>query len=418
MVCEPEARFDGDMNTEGSTNTEEQPSSPPPPPPSGEWKAGFDRFGTLRRSTTDRKLAGVCGGIAEHFNIDATLVRILFVLFAFFGGGGLLAYLVIWLVTPSADNQSDPWGNTVRAAAVVIVLLLAVLSLVSGDVWGDNSLWMLIPLGILALIGLGIYALWTMVSSSTPAPPQQPQYAAPTVYAEAPTHSAPTSYAAPPVATAPMAPAPAPKPKPTGTLLFWPTMALIAIASGILGIYDHTHSVSPVTYVILALAIIGVMTTVGAFAGRPGGLVPVGILTVLALAVVSTIYAGFGAVNPRFVETTLTPTQASQIKDVYEKQTGSFTLDLSQVQDPEALIGRTIAVNTRAGVVNVELPPQVPIKVVASVEGFGAIEMDGIREDSRSGFQPRYSYQTPGTDASKTLTLFLNTKYGVINVWH
>ena len=51
-------------------------------------------------STTDKKIGGVCGGIADYFDIDPLLVRILF-LFLFFGlGTGLLLYLVIWLVAP------------------------------------------------------------------------------------------------------------------------------------------------------------------------------------------------------------------------------------------------------------------------------------------------------------------------------
>jgi phage shock protein PspC (stress-responsive transcriptional regulator) len=54
----------------------------------------------LYRSTTDRKIAGVCGGIGEHFGLDPTLVRVLFVLAAVFAGGGILAYIILWLVIP------------------------------------------------------------------------------------------------------------------------------------------------------------------------------------------------------------------------------------------------------------------------------------------------------------------------------
>ncbi len=54
----------------------------------------------LYRSPTDKKLAGVCGGIAEYFNIDATLVRLAWVLFSLMGGGGLLAYIIAALIMP------------------------------------------------------------------------------------------------------------------------------------------------------------------------------------------------------------------------------------------------------------------------------------------------------------------------------
>ncbi len=54
----------------------------------------------IYRSRLDRKLAGVCGGIAEYFDIDPSLVRIVFVLLAFFNGFGVLAYLICWIVLP------------------------------------------------------------------------------------------------------------------------------------------------------------------------------------------------------------------------------------------------------------------------------------------------------------------------------
>ena len=48
----------------------------------------------LTKSSADRKLAGVCGGIAEYFDIDPTIVRIAWVLFCCLGGSGLLAYII------------------------------------------------------------------------------------------------------------------------------------------------------------------------------------------------------------------------------------------------------------------------------------------------------------------------------------
>lgn len=52
----------------------------------------------FKLSTTDKKLAGVCGGIADYMNIDATLVRAAFILLTLFTGVGLIAYLVLWLL--------------------------------------------------------------------------------------------------------------------------------------------------------------------------------------------------------------------------------------------------------------------------------------------------------------------------------
>ena len=54
----------------------------------------------LQRSAEDRWLLGVCGGLAEYFGVDATLVRVLFVLFSFAVGGGIFLYLILWIVMP------------------------------------------------------------------------------------------------------------------------------------------------------------------------------------------------------------------------------------------------------------------------------------------------------------------------------
>ena len=54
----------------------------------------------LTLSVTDKKIAGVCGGIAEYFGIDANMVRLIAVLLALFGGSGLLIYVVAWIMMP------------------------------------------------------------------------------------------------------------------------------------------------------------------------------------------------------------------------------------------------------------------------------------------------------------------------------
>lgn len=54
----------------------------------------------LTKSSTEKKLAGVCGGIAEYANIDPTIVRLIWVAFSLAGGAGLLAYIVAALIIP------------------------------------------------------------------------------------------------------------------------------------------------------------------------------------------------------------------------------------------------------------------------------------------------------------------------------
>jgi phage shock protein C len=55
-------------------------------------------------------VAGVCGGMAEYFNVDVTLIRILFVVLTVFGGAGLVLYLAMWILVPDA-SKAPPAGT-------------------------------------------------------------------------------------------------------------------------------------------------------------------------------------------------------------------------------------------------------------------------------------------------------------------
>ena len=54
----------------------------------------------LYRSRTNRMLAGVCGGLAQYFNTDVTLIRVLFVALTVLAGDGPLLYLAMWIIVP------------------------------------------------------------------------------------------------------------------------------------------------------------------------------------------------------------------------------------------------------------------------------------------------------------------------------
>ncbi|HEX2088810.1 MAG TPA: PspC domain-containing protein [Actinomycetota bacterium] len=75
----------------------------------------------LTRSETDKRIAGVCGGIAEYFGVDATLVRIVFVVLALLEGVGILLYVVLWIVLPKGspvpvDSQTHRRQSALRIA--------------------------------------------------------------------------------------------------------------------------------------------------------------------------------------------------------------------------------------------------------------------------------------------------------------
>ena len=66
----------------------------------------------LYRSRSERMIAGVCGGIGQYLNVDPTLIRLLFVLAAFAGGPGFLAYLILAIVVPEEPPEVQPPPET------------------------------------------------------------------------------------------------------------------------------------------------------------------------------------------------------------------------------------------------------------------------------------------------------------------
>ena len=60
----------------------------------------------LVRNVQDKKIAGVCAGLADYLDMDQTLVRAIWILFTLLGGSGILAYLILWLIMPEAGTEA------------------------------------------------------------------------------------------------------------------------------------------------------------------------------------------------------------------------------------------------------------------------------------------------------------------------
>jgi phage shock protein C len=58
----------------------------------------------LYRSKKERMIAGVCGGVADYFNIDPVVARIIFVVLGLGWGGGFLLYLIMWIIVPEEPS--------------------------------------------------------------------------------------------------------------------------------------------------------------------------------------------------------------------------------------------------------------------------------------------------------------------------
>lgn len=58
----------------------------------------------LMRSGRDQKIGGVCAGVAHYFNIDPTIVRVIWGVLAFCYGAGIVAYLILWAIAPVSNE--------------------------------------------------------------------------------------------------------------------------------------------------------------------------------------------------------------------------------------------------------------------------------------------------------------------------
>lgn len=120
----------------------------------------------LLRSHDDRKIWGVAGGLAEHVGFNPTLVRIFFVVTLFFGGAGLLAYLVLAVALPEDDGTGHPAPESVwsRLGKVLLVCVLVAVGLFVASALVVVSAWVtatghgtVIAIAVIVL-GLGLIA--------------------------------------------------------------------------------------------------------------------------------------------------------------------------------------------------------------------------------------------------------------------
>lgn len=68
----------------------------------------------LYRSSTNKVLGGVCAGLGNFFAIDPVLIRIIFIFFLVFGGGGLLVYIILWLIIPSEISGGEITDKNIK----------------------------------------------------------------------------------------------------------------------------------------------------------------------------------------------------------------------------------------------------------------------------------------------------------------
>ncbi|QIK65462.1 PspC domain-containing protein [Nocardioides sp. HDW12B] len=390
------------------------PAGPPPPPPSssggpapgwhdnGHWRSEhLSDYRLLRRSHDDKKVAGVAGGVARHLDVDPTIVRVLFVVSIFFGGAGLLVYAVLWLVVP--DDTTGRSALSVRDATrnviVISVLVLGVI-LALGDTFDGGSIsWP--PLVVIAVVTL----VWLMARDRREERRSGPDTATPS--------TAGSGTGAPGWSGATYTPAPAapraPRRRRRGPLLFGATLALGALALGVLGLVEASGvTVVDGAYPALALTVVGLMLVLGSVYGRPGGLVLLGIASCLALAAVSVT-------QPRFDgdrDLTVAPTSAEELDSAYTVPAGRIAVDLTDVDDLGALDGRRLDLSANAGEILVTVPEGLTVELDADVAYGGAVDWpDGTRGGWGFGLDRRF-----GDADDPTITIDADLDFGHIEL--
>jgi phage shock protein PspC (stress-responsive transcriptional regulator) len=352
-----------------TVNDTESPASPPPP---------YRRPERLTRSTSDKVVAGVAGGLGNYFGIDPVVFRIAFVVLALAGGSGVLLYLLAWLVVPDDRGHAalSRFGHERNQKLLAAVLagggLLILLDQLTSRGDGD------IPVG-LVLVGIGALVLWSRRDHDGggddhrpgPPPPVAPR---PQVEPGEPVEPVePTaSFAATTETAVPLAPPAArvktPKPR---SVLVPVTLSLLAILAGGLGL----AGVSAATGVALALLVTGVALMVGAWRGRAKWLIPLGLVLAVALAAASVIDV---PVRGGSGDVTFRPLTVSDVHTPYRLAAGNLVVDLSALHLDGATL--TVVASVAAGHLDVIVPAGAAVQVDAHA-GAGDLDLLGRHWD-------------------------------------
>lgn len=354
---------------------------PPPPPPQGAFAA---RYGLIR-PRSGRYLAGVSGAVARATNTDPVLWRVLFVVLAFFGGFGLLAYLVLWLGTPADGDTASPVeavfgrGRSSTSATVTVIAGVITVLILTRTLGGDGwpTAWALV-----ALVVIGVIVFYAMPRRDNPQAPVQ--YTAPPAYppqapvpgeeATVPTGYQPAfaphgPYAPTPPPAPPLPPLKPPKPPKESSRLGGLILSTTLVVLGVMGLTDvsGTYNIPVAAYFAAALAVVGAGLVLGAVLGRARGMIFWGLALILALSISNIDSDGFrwDKGGNGGGDITWVPENFDQLKDSYSHKAGTAELDLRKLdftgQD------RTVHLRIQFGDLRVIVPPNVDVTADSQV---------------------------------------------------
>jgi phage shock protein PspC (stress-responsive transcriptional regulator) len=368
-------------------------------------RRGYPPLTDLRRSRTDRHVAGLSGGLGRYAGIDPLIFRILFVVLTVFGGSGILLYALGWLLVPEegeteSEGQRLMNGRSSRSKGSLLALVVVVVAGVIGIGATINSGWGVGGLGVLAVIGLAAVLL---LRNGQRAPQQLPG----PVYGPVPPPAEPGAYGQTPgTAYAAQAPAPGALPTPayapqTGTFTPQPapvtpppgpsypvwtpaptppeppkersvlgrvTLCTALIVVGLLVGWNAAtdHDVTGRVVVAAALGVVGIGLVVGAVAGRARGLVVWGVL-LTALASAAAVVPDV-PVNGGVGDRTWRPATVADLRAVYRLGIGDAELDLTRL-DLTTADRQRVEIRQGVGDLTIVVPDDVVVLVDADVQG-------------------------------------------------
>jgi phage shock protein PspC (stress-responsive transcriptional regulator) len=452
MTTTPSSAGSPDASSSGQTPPpayQQAPAYQPPPGPRV-TSAEVRDLARLRRTVADRKVAGVAGGIARHLDIDPLIVRVAFVVLSLFGGAGLIVYAACWILLPEDGQLEQPLGLDERSRSVALILvgILGVALLVGQWDW----FWVPGPLILIALVvwlvmsrrnesstpvapftpppgvpNAGPDAVtpeqrWASAASSVPSydvPVEQQPTDEPTAYHQQPAYAQATyqqpeyqqsAYQPPAAPTYPtqyLHPTPR-NPRKRGPKLFWFTMALAALAVGVVSIVDVSGAAVPdSTYPAVVVGVVGLMLLVGAFYGRAGGLIFVGLVAAAGTAI------GVASEKVDSDRVEVVPQTSSEVLASYDYGWGEYVVDLSQVSDPDGLDGETVRITAEAAELDVVVPEDMDVTVIGRTNGPGGMTVFG---EETGGIDTERTFTHDGGTDVPELTLDLEIDFGHIDV--
>ena len=399
-------------------NMSEQ-ATPPSTPPLGRRDVR-----NLRRSSNDRVIAGVCGGLGRYTGIDPVVFRITLAVLAVFGGAGLLLYAMAWLLIPDdsatqSEAQRLVHGRgtlfTLFALAIGVLGVIALGAMV-GHGWPGPFPAIILAGAIGALIiyrhGYGDPAPEERSGGAPLGPPSgyTSSFSETRTTAEAPTYTPPTYDTDEPwLAAPPPPPAPAPRRPPSFLGPIGASLGLIVagvlLALGASGAFDVTAQ----AVFAAALLAVGLVLVLGAWFGRSRGLITLGALLTVGLVLTAALNVPLrGGAGNRYD----TPISASDLQRSYHLGVGKQRLDLTELD----LNGGTKYVSATVGVGDIDVVvPQSAKVVVHARAGAGQLRLF-YRNFSGTQLDREMTMGATGKQAGE-LDLELRVGIGQVEVW-